>query len=374
LSLGERVAGYAALEERAIAIQGKLKDDPRFAHLEEFGTIQSSVTVPLQRKGKLLGVINLYRQNKEMQFNQHDLSLLSIFAVEAAIAIENTNLFNSLEQEKEELDATFAGMADGAVVTDAGLRVIRCNQAAIDLLGLPVDRYLGREFPELVPDFQPSAPWETIRNHPEQTVRFELERKRGKSLCLGVMSTKISNQDEKPFDQIMVLRNVTSEKREERMKMDFLALISHKLKTPLTTINGYSSFLVDSNSTMEPKQRQALASIKRQGDMLNLLVDKLLRFTLLISEYTRLDPEKCSLHELVGRCVKGLAPMIVNEIFATISRMKREGISVLLVEQNVRRALAISDRAYVIEKGRTIAEGPASGILSDDALRQKLSV
>jgi branched-chain amino acid transport system ATP-binding protein len=77
---------------------------------------------------------------------------------------------------------------------------------------------------------------------------------------------------------------------------------------------------------------------------------------------------------LVDEPSEGLAPMIVNEIFATISRMKREGISILLVEQNVRRALEISDRAYVIEKGRTIAEGPADRILSDDALRQKLSV
>ncbi len=77
---------------------------------------------------------------------------------------------------------------------------------------------------------------------------------------------------------------------------------------------------------------------------------------------------------LIDEPSEGLAPLVVNEIFASIGRMKREGMSVLLVEQNVRRALEISDRAYVIEKGRIIAEAPAASILRDENLRQKLSV
>jgi branched-chain amino acid transport system ATP-binding protein len=77
---------------------------------------------------------------------------------------------------------------------------------------------------------------------------------------------------------------------------------------------------------------------------------------------------------LIDEPSEGLAPLLVDAIFASITQMKQDGMSVLLVEQNVRRALEISDRAYVIEKGKTIAEGPANRILSDDALRQKLSV
>jgi branched-chain amino acid transport system ATP-binding protein len=55
----------------------------------------------------------------------------------------------------------------------------------------------------------------------------------------------------------------------------------------------------------------------------------------------------------------GLAPMLVNRIFAVISRLKETGVTILLVEQNARKALEIADRAYVMETGRVILEGDA---------------
>ena len=55
----------------------------------------------------------------------------------------------------------------------------------------------------------------------------------------------------------------------------------------------------------------------------------------------------------------GLAPMLVNRIFAVISRLKETGVTILLVEQNARKALEIADRAYVMETGRVILEGRA---------------
>jgi branched-chain amino acid transport system ATP-binding protein len=55
----------------------------------------------------------------------------------------------------------------------------------------------------------------------------------------------------------------------------------------------------------------------------------------------------------------GLAPMLVNIIFDTIRQLKREGATILLVEQNARLALDIADRAYVMETGRVTLQGPA---------------
>jgi len=54
----------------------------------------------------------------------------------------------------------------------------------------------------------------------------------------------------------------------------------------------------------------------------------------------------------------GLAPVVVRDIFRTIRRLKNEGLTVLLVEQNARLALEISDRGYVLETGRIVLEGP----------------
>ena len=60
----------------------------------------------------------------------------------------------------------------------------------------------------------------------------------------------------------------------------------------------------------------------------------------------------------------GLAPAIVHDVFAAIGRINDEGMAVLLVEQNVALAMEISDRAYVLEEGRMVAEGVPAELLA----------
>jgi branched-chain amino acid transport system ATP-binding protein len=77
---------------------------------------------------------------------------------------------------------------------------------------------------------------------------------------------------------------------------------------------------------------------------------------------------------LVDEPSEGLAPMVVTEIFQSLTRMRDAGIAVLLVEQNVRRASAISNSCYVMEKGRIIKQGAPVDILEYEEIRQRLSV
>lgn len=61
----------------------------------------------------------------------------------------------------------------------------------------------------------------------------------------------------------------------------------------------------------------------------------------------------------------GLAPVISTQVFGIISDIRKEGVTILLIEQNARRALAIADRAYVIELGRLVLDGPAAEVARD---------
>jgi len=65
----------------------------------------------------------------------------------------------------------------------------------------------------------------------------------------------------------------------------------------------------------------------------------------------------------------GLAPMLVEQILDAVQGFKRAGLTVLLVEQNARAALAIADRGYVIETGRIAASGSAGELLADDRVQ-----
>lgn len=69
---------------------------------------------------------------------------------------------------------------------------------------------------------------------------------------------------------------------------------------------------------------------------------------------------------------QGLAPKIVQDVMKTIGRLKSEGLSVLVVEQNALAALDVSDRVYIMDRGRICHEGLADELIEDTALRRRL--
>jgi branched-chain amino acid transport system ATP-binding protein len=66
----------------------------------------------------------------------------------------------------------------------------------------------------------------------------------------------------------------------------------------------------------------------------------------------------------------GLAPLVVEQVFAVLDALRRDGLTILLVEQNVQQALELADRAYVLESGRVVRTGVARALLADPAVAQ----
>ena len=68
---------------------------------------------------------------------------------------------------------------------------------------------------------------------------------------------------------------------------------------------------------------------------------------------------------------EGIMPVLVDEMFALFQRMKEQGTTILLVEQNVERALSISDRAYIMDHGEIVHQDFASRLLADKAIQER---
>jgi branched-chain amino acid transport system ATP-binding protein len=68
---------------------------------------------------------------------------------------------------------------------------------------------------------------------------------------------------------------------------------------------------------------------------------------------------------------EGIMPVLVDEMFELFARMKASGVTLLLVEQNVARALAVSDRAYILDQGLIVHEGTAQALLADEEIQSK---
>jgi branched-chain amino acid transport system ATP-binding protein len=68
---------------------------------------------------------------------------------------------------------------------------------------------------------------------------------------------------------------------------------------------------------------------------------------------------------------EGIMPLLVHEMFELFKRMKQQGTTILLVEQNVERALQISDRAYILDQGRIVHQGAAEDLLADREIQER---
>ena len=66
----------------------------------------------------------------------------------------------------------------------------------------------------------------------------------------------------------------------------------------------------------------------------------------------------------------GLSPLLVSEIFDIIKSINESGTTVLLVEQNAKKALSIANRAYVLETGNIVLEGAAKDLMNDDSIKK----
>jgi branched-chain amino acid transport system ATP-binding protein len=65
----------------------------------------------------------------------------------------------------------------------------------------------------------------------------------------------------------------------------------------------------------------------------------------------------------------GLAPVLVDEVLDTVRKLKEEGMTILLVEQNVREALDLADRGYILQTGRIVGEGTGAELMASDQVK-----
>ena len=144
--------------------------------------------------------------------------------------------------------------------------------------------------------------------------------------------------------------------------------------------------IVASLSVLENLQLGLIASTNR-GDM-NAMVDEIAQTFPRLKERLHQDGTSLSGGEqqmlaiarammakprmiLLDEPSEGIMPILVDEMFELFADMRKKGITILLVEQNVERALGISDRAYILDQGQIVHHGSAKDLLADAEIQEK---
>src|SRR5258706_5070475 len=237
LKKGEGIAGWVA-ENQKPAVVNHVADDPRWAQkadkTSQFQT-KAILAVPMLVKDKLIGVMEAINRADGSPFNDQDVQMLETFASQAAIAIENARLFESIRQEKEKMSTILGEMAESSLLLEPSGKIVLANPAAHNLLGK--DKLEGLSWKEIEKAFEAKPSWAEVPSL-GGACGIELQRMGEPQLILVGVINQVCNDRGVVTGYLVVFSNVTEERKEARLKKNFLALVSHKLKTPLVAIRG----------------------------------------------------------------------------------------------------------------------------------------
>ncbi|HYM02213.1 MAG TPA: PAS-domain containing protein [Stellaceae bacterium] len=253
--------------------------DPLYEAKEDarVGGCHTMLGVPLLREGLPIGVIGLARQRVEA-YTDKEIELVSTFADQAVIAIENARLLGELRQRQTELRVTFDNMGDGVAMFDAALRLAAWNRNFQEILDLP-DAFLAeprtyRDYIRFLAErgeFGPVDPEEEIRRYTGNTARHTaVERVRPDGRVIEVRHNPVPGGG-----FVLIYSDITERKRSEEEirtardtaemalrelkaaqanliqaeKMASLgqltAGIAHEIKNPLNFVNNFASLSVE---------------------------------------------------------------------------------------------------------------------------------
>jgi len=255
------------------------------ARSASFGLL-TGLGLPLVARGQVVGIILLFRAYVN-SFSPNDFTLLSSFANQAAIAVQNAQLYTQTNQEKSRTTALLDSLADGILILSADHHVERVNPAMGRILNLPIESILDRHHEEIVGWAKaPSGPtleqaeaggW-PLTQHAHLYIEGDLQRNGDQPpLPVGITYTPLFSEEDRLLNIIATVRDITKFRQADELKSTFISIISHELKTPVALIKGYVSTLRRDDAEWDPDIVQdGLEVIEEEADRLAGLIETLL--------------------------------------------------------------------------------------------------
>jgi signal transduction histidine kinase len=242
----------------------------------------SSIYAPMIGRQRIYGLVSIHSLEGR-RYTQVELQQLETLARIAAVALENARFYDNLIEEKGKLDAIVNSISDGLILTNFHEEIVFINEQAARYMHLTGPKLVGASasiIPERLlenakePQTIQAAYLRALMNIADHPVlEFTLYRPDVTDLRLTMFPVK--DRDQRFIGRGLIIEDVSREKEINRMKSEFVAIASHTMRTPMTSILGFASLLVERqlHATIQAKYLQ---NIHRESQRLMAILNDML--------------------------------------------------------------------------------------------------
>ncbi|MFQ5615726.1 MAG: histidine kinase dimerization/phospho-acceptor domain-containing protein, partial [Anaerolineales bacterium] len=245
----------------------------------------TGVGLPLIAHQSVIGVIFIFR-SYAARFSHNDLALLQSFADQAAIAVNNAQIYRQSQREQQRMHAILDSVADGMLILRPDHTIERCNPAFAGLWGAPISQIQGKRHDEvirwvkrengMVLSEAEAGGWPLTANATFY-IEGDLARPSGVPLPVGITYSPVVSPDGALLNIITIVRDISRFREAEELKSTFISVVSHELKTPVALIKGYVSTLRRDDASWDREiVQESLQIIEEEADRLNEMIENLL--------------------------------------------------------------------------------------------------
>ncbi|MCK5242196.1 GAF domain-containing protein [bacterium] len=242
----------------------------------------SSLYAPMIGRQRTYGVVALHCL-KQRRFSQNEIQQFETLARIAAVALENARFYQNLIEEKGKIDAIVNSITDGLVLIDFHEEIVFINDQASRYFQQPAYRLMGASasiLPERLlanakePHILQSAYLRALSTIVEHPV-LECTLYRPEIIDIRLSMFPVRDRDNHFIGRGLIIKDITHEKEVNRMKSEFVAIASHTMRTPMTSILGFAGLLLENKMTPEV-QKKYIHNIQKESQRLtNILNDML---------------------------------------------------------------------------------------------------